>query len=93
MSKTLTIMLLSGAAENEDSVFAVRLAEAALKKGHKVNIYLYGNGVNLSKLETPIDGPLHIAPRLIDHIEATKVGKALETLAGKGRQYLHLPHQ
>jgi tRNA 2-thiouridine synthesizing protein D len=77
-------MLLSGAAENEDAVFAVCLAEAALRKGHQVNIYLYGNGVNLSKQETPIDGPLHIAPRLLEHIEPAKVGKTLEKIAGMG---------
>ncbi|WP_319468587.1 DsrE family protein [uncultured Pseudodesulfovibrio sp.] len=73
MSKTLTIMLLSGSAENEDAEFATRLSEAAIDKGHKVQIYLYGNAVNLSKKEIPIEGDdLHIAPRLLDHIEPTK---------------------
>ena len=51
MSKTLTMMLLSGSAENEDPLFATRLAEAVLRRGDKVNIFLYGNGVHLSKKE------------------------------------------
>ncbi len=38
MAKTLTIMLTSGAAENEDALTAVKLAKAVLAKGHKVNI-------------------------------------------------------
>ncbi len=41
MSKTLTIMLMSGSAENEDAQFATNLAEAALEKGHKVQMYLF----------------------------------------------------
>jgi len=84
MGKTLTIMLLSGAAENEDAVFAVRLAQAALTKGHKVNMYLFGNAVNLAKREVPIEGDLHIAPRLLEHIEPTKVSALLGELAAKG---------
>ena len=84
MSKTLTIMLLSGAAENEDSIFAIRLAKAALKKGHKVNIFLYGNGVNLAEKETPVQGPLHIADMLLNHIEATKMEKEIEQLTRMG---------
>ncbi|MBW1708619.1 MAG: DsrE family protein [Deltaproteobacteria bacterium] len=84
MPKTLTIMLLSGAAENEDSIFAVKLTKAALKRGHKVNIFLYGNGVNLSKKETTIQGPLHIAERLLNHIEDTKMGKEMEEVIKMG---------
>ena len=72
MSKALTVMLLSGSAENEDAEFATRLSEAALAKGHKVQIYLFGNAVNISKAEVPIEGDLHIADRLQDHIEPTK---------------------
>ncbi len=34
MAKTLTIMLTSGAAENEDALTAVKLAKAVLAKGH-----------------------------------------------------------
>lgn len=73
MPKTMTIKLMSGSAENEDAQFAVRLAKAALAKGHKIKIYLYGNAVNLSKKEFPIEGDLHIAGRLLEHIETTKL--------------------
>ena len=53
MAKTLTIMLTSDRSENGDPAFAARLTEAVLKKGHKVNIFLYGKGVYLSKKEDP----------------------------------------
>ena len=84
MSKTMTIMLMSGSAENEDSQFATRLAEAALDKGHKVQMYLFGNAVNISKQEVPIEGDLHIAPRLVDHIEPTKNFDRMARLTEKG---------
>jgi len=84
MSKTLTIMLLSGSAENEDAEFATRLAEAAVDKGHKVQIYLFGNAVNLSKKEVPIEGDLHIQGRLLEHIEPTKCFDRIAGLTAKG---------
>lgn len=84
MSKTLTIMLMSGSAENEDAQFATNLAEAALEKGHKVQVYLFGNAVNISKKEVAIEGDLHIAPRLVDHIEPTKNFERLARLSEKG---------
>ncbi|WP_147820614.1 DsrE family protein [Salidesulfovibrio onnuriiensis] len=84
MSKTLTIMLLSGSAENEDAEFATRLAQAAQEKGHKVQMYLFGNAVNISKKETPIEGDLHIQQRLIDHIEPTKCFGRVAEIVEKG---------
>lgn len=84
MSKCMTIMLLSGSSENEDALFAVNLAEAAMEKGHRVQIYLFGNGVNLSKKEFPIEGDLHIAPMLLSHIEPTKMFGRLAALKEKG---------
>ncbi len=50
----------------------------------KVNIYLFGNAVNLSKTETPITGDLHINQTLIDHIEKNKVIKKLIELSELG---------
>lgn len=44
--KTLTILLLGGPYSSQYPEFAVKLAEAALGKGHKVNIFLYGDGVH-----------------------------------------------
>ncbi len=84
MSKTMTIMLMSGSAENEDSQFATRLAEAALDKGHKVQMYLFGNAVNISKQELAIEGDLHIASRLVEHIEPTKNFERVARLIEKG---------
>ncbi|MBN2062118.1 MAG: hypothetical protein JW882_17060 [Deltaproteobacteria bacterium] len=84
MAKTLTIMLMSGSAENDDALFAAKLAEAVLRRGDKVNIYLYGNGVNLSKKDVPINGDLHIADKLLDHIENRKAGNLLEKITGMG---------
>ncbi|WP_319543055.1 DsrE family protein [uncultured Pseudodesulfovibrio sp.] len=85
MSKTLTIMLLSGSAENEDAEFATRLAQAAQGKGHKVQMYLFGNAVNISKKEIPIEGDdLHIQGRLLDHIEPTKCFDRLADIIANG---------
>lgn len=78
MAKTLMIMLMSGNAENEDALFAARLAKAVLKRGDKVNIFLYGNGVNLAKKDHLIEGDLHIAKPLLDHIENRRTSKYLK---------------
>ena len=84
MAKSLTINLLSGYQENEDAVFAVKLAEAALNKGYGVKMFLFGNGCNLANQEKPIEGRLSMTPLLQEHVEKGKVGSALEKLAGKG---------
>ncbi|MBW2084481.1 MAG: DsrE family protein [Deltaproteobacteria bacterium] len=86
MSKTLTIMLLSGYQENEDPIFTVRLAEAALKAGYKVNIFLFDNAVNLANKEKPIEGKLHIQERLRKHVEIGKIGDRLDKLAEMGAE-------
>lgn len=84
--KTLTIMLLSGSSENEDPIFAVRLAEAALRKGHKVNLFLYGNGVNLTKSGREISGKRTrvMSDILAKHIKSRKIDTELEMIAGMG---------
>ncbi|EGB14180.1 hypothetical protein DND132_0967 [Pseudodesulfovibrio mercurii] len=84
MPKTLTLLLMSGSAENEDAEFATKLSSAALEKGHRVQIYLFGNAVNLSKKEFPIEGDLHIAPMLIEHIEPTKSFTRIAELCREG---------
>ncbi|QJB56770.1 DsrE family protein [Pseudodesulfovibrio sp. zrk46] len=84
MSKTLTILLLSGSAENEDAEFSTRLAQAALEKGHKVQMYLFGNAVNISKKEFPIEGDLHIQQRGLDHIDPTKCFERVADICEKG---------
>lgn len=84
MAKTLTIMLMSGSAENEDALFAAKLAEAVLRRGDKVNMYLYGDGVTLSKKDSPVEGDLHIAEKLLDYIESRKAGSFFEKIVGMG---------
>ncbi len=84
MPKTLTILLLSGYQENEDPIFTVGLAKAVLKAGYSVNIFLFGNAVNMANKEKPIEGHLRITERLRKHVELGKVGDQLEDLARMG---------
>ncbi len=84
MSKTLTIVLRSGLQENEDPLFAVGLTRAVLKAGHKVNIFLFGNGVNLANKEKPIEGRVRITGRLREHQDWGRVGDQLDELARMG---------
>ena len=44
--KILTILLLGAPYSSQYPEFAVKLAEAALDKMHKVNMFLYGDGVH-----------------------------------------------
>lgn len=84
----LTMVLTSGAQENEDAVFVVNLAEAAQRKGHKVNLFLYGNGSNLANKEHPWTGPAGIQPDLMAHISRLKVGERLARLAADGAEII-----
>lgn len=84
MPKTLTILMLSGYQENEDPIFAVGLAKAVLKAGYGVNIFLFGNGVNMANKEKPLEGHLRITEKLRKHVELGKVGEQLDELAGLG---------
>lgn len=45
---TLTIGILSSLVGSMNTDFAIRLAEAAVAKGHKVNIWASGNGTTLA---------------------------------------------
>jgi tRNA 2-thiouridine synthesizing protein D len=45
MSKTLTIHIRSGTMMNMDTNVMVKLAQAAIDKGYKVNVFGYGEGV------------------------------------------------
>lgn len=86
MGKTLTIVLTAGSQENEDAVLAVGLAEAAIRRGHRANIFLYGNGCNLANQEVPFGGPLGIRQNLQEHLDAQKLGQRLTRLAQQGAQ-------
>jgi len=85
MPKTYTFALLSGSTENEDAVFAVRLADALLAKGNKINIFLYGNGCNLANKNIPYkDGRSPISDELRAHMDAFVLNEEIEKLAAKG---------
>ena len=45
MAKTFTIFLTTAPYSSENTLTAVRLADAALRKGHKVNLIASGDGV------------------------------------------------
>jgi len=49
MPGTLTIHIRSGTMMNMDSNVMIKLARAALDKGHKVNIFGYGEGITIIK--------------------------------------------
>lgn len=85
MPKSYTIALLSGSTENEDAVFAVKLAAALLKRGSKVSMFLYGNGCNLANQAVPYkEGRSPISDDLRAHMDSFVLDKAIEDLAAKG---------
>lgn len=85
MPKTYTFALLSGSTENQDALFAVRLAEALLKNGNKVNIFLYGNGCNLANRHVPYnEGRSPISDGLRAHMDSFVLDKTIEGLAARG---------
>jgi tRNA 2-thiouridine synthesizing protein D len=84
VTKSLTIILLSGYQENEDALFAVRLADAVLDKGYGVFVFLFGNGCNIANKEKPVQPPLRITDRLLKHLLRGKIGDELERIARKG---------
>ena len=49
MAKTLTIIWRSGSMMSMDSNVATKLAAAALRKGYKVNMFGYGEGITAVK--------------------------------------------
>lgn len=87
MAKTFTFALLSGSTENEDAVFAAKLARALLKGGSKVNIFLYGNGCNLANKQVPYkEGRSPISDSLRAHMDLFVLDKRIEELAALGAQ-------
>ncbi|MEM2915260.1 MAG: DsrE family protein [Candidatus Bathyarchaeia archaeon] len=49
MAKTLTILLFAGPYSSQYADITCKLAEKALEKGHKVNLFLYMDGVHMPK--------------------------------------------
>jgi tRNA 2-thiouridine synthesizing protein D len=81
---TITITLLSGAVENQNADFAIRLAEAALAKGHKANLFLIGNGCNLANQEIPWTGERGMNDALTAFMDQFRLADRLQNLAAKG---------
>lgn len=85
MAKTYTFALLSGSTESEDSVFAVKLADALLNRGNKVNIFLYGNGCNLANHSVPYkEGRSPISDDLRAHMDAFVLEDAIKDISARG---------
>ncbi|MER3452810.1 MAG: FeS-binding protein [Acidimicrobiia bacterium] len=51
MAKTITIALMDPPYETETTTTAFRIIDAALRKGHKVNVFAYEGAVNLTMAE------------------------------------------
>ncbi len=84
MSRTLTITLLSGSTENDDAVFALNLARAALERGDNVNVFLYGNGCNLANKPVPLPDRSPISDALRAHMDRSVLDGVIEELTAKG---------
>jgi tRNA 2-thiouridine synthesizing protein D len=48
MAKTLTVALMDPPYETETTTTAFRIIDAALRKGHRVNVFAYEGAVNLT---------------------------------------------
>ena len=48
MPKTITLALMDGPYESETTTTMLRITDAALRKGHKVNVFAYEGAVSLT---------------------------------------------
>lgn len=81
---TITITLISGAAENELADFALRFSEAALEGGHKMNLFLFGNACNLANQEVAWTGDRGMNQDLTDFMDSQRPMQKVKSLAEKG---------
>lgn len=88
---TITITLISGAAENELADFALRFGEAALGKGHKFNLFLFGNACNLANREVPWTGERGMNQELTDFMDSQRLANKVKGLLAKGAE-IHTCH-
>lgn len=84
MSRTITLVLLSGSTENDDAAFAVNLSKAILEKGGKVNLFLYGNGCNLANKPVPVEGRSAISDALRAYMDGYVLSEKIEELTRMG---------
>ena len=60
MKKTLTMMLMDPPYEDSRTATALRIADAAIKKGHHVNVFAFEGAVSLSlNGQKPHPNPVH----------------------------------
>lgn len=60
MAKTLTIALMDPPYESETTTTVLRIVDAALRKGHKVNVFGYEGAVAMTlKDQKPHPNPVH----------------------------------
>ncbi len=82
----ITITLLSGAVENENADFVIRFADAALSKGHQVNLFLIANGCNIANKEVPWTGERGMNDALTAYMDTFRLADRLEKIMAKGAQ-------
>ena len=59
MAKTITISIMDSPYESATSTTAMRIVDAALRKGHKVNVFAYEGAVSLTlKEQAPHPNPV-----------------------------------
>ena len=60
MAKTLTVLLMDPPFESANTTTALRIVEAALRKGHTVNVFAYEGAVSLTMQgQQPHPNPAH----------------------------------
>ncbi len=80
----ITITLLSGAVENECADFALRFTEAALEKGHKVNMFLLGKASTLGDKAMDKTGEKGMQGELAAFMDSFRLASRVEKLASGG---------
>ncbi|MBU4563124.1 MAG: DsrE family protein [Desulfarculus sp.] len=81
---TITITLISGAAENELAEFALNFGATALEGGHKFNLFLFGNACNLANQEVPWTGERGMNQELTDFMDTQRLADKVKDLAAQG---------
>jgi tRNA 2-thiouridine synthesizing protein D len=58
-SKTITLAIMDAPYESANSTTALRIVDAALKKGHNINVFAYEGAVNLTmRAQAPHPNPV-----------------------------------
>ncbi|MBW3663343.1 MAG: DsrE family protein [Actinobacteria bacterium] len=87
MAQTLTFLLMDPPYESETTTTAFRLIDAALRRGHTVNVFAYEGAVNLTMADqAPHPNPVHGTDVAEEQHPLTKdwVAALFEAGAGNG---------